>query len=136
MSRLIEKLDEGEHLQPSDDGYVVYWDSKGYLTASHLREIADELDRRNKTWHEQVMQDVGPPMPQIKPLVWHSVSHESIERDIVARSNVGNFYVTFNFAGIWKSWFGNDCTGMFNSLDEAKATCQSEYERRVRECLE
>lgn len=135
MSRLIEKLDEGEYLQPSDDGYVVYWTQKGYLTSSHLREIADELDRRNKAWHEQVMQDVGVPLPKIKPLVWEddefggSDAFSSIITYVITRTEDGDKdrpYIA-NWCDGWKS---------FELLSEAKAWCQSEYERRVRECLQ
>lgn len=131
MSRLIEKLDEGEHLQPSDDGYVVYWTQQGgYLTAEHLREIADELDRRNKNWHEQVMQDVGMPMPKIKPLVWVQVDDGGTTYG--GGSAVASFTVYHSLlTGKWTCLYG-----AFDSLDEAKAACQQEYERRVRECLE
>lgn len=146
MSRLIEKLDEEEHLQPSDDGYVVYWTQQGgYLTAEHLREIADELDRRNKTWHEQVMQDVGALMPQIKSLVWKTIcekiqSHEAL-------TPLGGFRYFRRLTGEWTAWADdhewfdeekhNTKPGdKFETEVDAKAWCQQEYERRVRECLE
>ncbi len=41
------------------DGYNVYWPERlnGGLDAATLRVIADELDRSNKSWHEQVVND-------------------------------------------------------------------------------
>jgi hypothetical protein len=47
--KLIDKLDEaGDITYLCDAGEHVFWTSKnkGYLTASNLRVIADELDRR------------------------------------------------------------------------------------------
>lgn len=157
MSRLIEKLDEEERLQPSDDGYIVYWTRRGgYLTAAHLREIADELDRRNKTWHEQVMHGVGIPMPdtvctdfqpdwrmplseyariqkesmpQIKPLVWHSDDHLM---QFETSTWVGDFTVYCDATGKWVT----EDLKVFDTEAKAKAYCEAEYERRVRECLE
>lgn len=41
-----------------EDGYKVYWiENRGFLTATQLREIADELDRLNKDWDDQVKND-------------------------------------------------------------------------------
>lgn len=41
-----------------EDGYKVYWvENKGFLTATQLRWIADELDRLNKDWDEIVKND-------------------------------------------------------------------------------
>lgn len=43
-----------------DDGYYVYWPtgrSVGALTATHLRWLADELDRINKEWDDIVQND-------------------------------------------------------------------------------
>lgn len=39
-----------------DDGFVVYWPvmSRGGFSASMLRAIADELDRRNAAWAGQI----------------------------------------------------------------------------------
>jgi hypothetical protein len=37
------------------DGYVYYYPTEhGYLTAHHLRMIADELDKRNKAWNDEI----------------------------------------------------------------------------------
>jgi len=162
MSRLIESLNEQQALNKCADGYEVYWtENNTYLTASHLREIADELDRRNKRLHEQVMQDVGMPipdtvctdfqpdwtmplseyarvqkesMPQIKPLVWELCG---LEGSMDAHASIGVF-------SVWKPRFAQhwvaQCNGILikkaESEGEAKAACEAEYERRVRECLE
>lgn len=165
MSRLIEKLDDEEKLLPSDDGYCVYWADGGYMTAEHLREIADELDRRNKRWHEQVTQDVGPPMsdavcsdfqpdwtmpiseyariqkesmPKIKPLVWEEGT--KLIEEWVGVCALGKFRifrklqcepVTIYMAPfLWQ-----ESPSDLQTIDEAKAACEQEYERRVRECL-
>jgi hypothetical protein len=42
-----------------DDGYVVFWPEgkNGAFTAINLRDIADELDRRNAAWDTQVQTD-------------------------------------------------------------------------------
>ena len=40
-----------------DDGYVMYWPSGfagGAFSAHQLREIADELDRRNAPWQADI----------------------------------------------------------------------------------
>lgn len=39
-----------------DDGYLYFWPVKneGAYSAHDLREIADELDRRNEPWDKQV----------------------------------------------------------------------------------
>lgn len=41
-----------------EDGYYHFWAGKGYLSAEALRIIADELDRRNASWHKQVSEDL------------------------------------------------------------------------------
>lgn len=44
-----------------DDGYRVFWPDhrRGFLDAFALRVIADELDRLNKDWDEQVKRDLS-----------------------------------------------------------------------------
>jgi hypothetical protein len=39
-----------------DDGFFVYWptEHRGAYSPHHLRMIADELDRRNKDWEEEL----------------------------------------------------------------------------------
>jgi hypothetical protein len=41
---------------PLEDGYYYYWPrpGKGGFSADNLRAIADELDRKNKPWDDQV----------------------------------------------------------------------------------
>jgi hypothetical protein len=40
---------------PLDDGFIYYFPSKGgALSAEVLRVIADELDRRNKAWDDDI----------------------------------------------------------------------------------
>lgn len=43
-----------------DDGYRIFWPDprRGFLDAFALRVIADELDRLNKDWDEQVKREV------------------------------------------------------------------------------
>jgi hypothetical protein len=51
-TRLLQKADKD--ILRGDDGYFVYWPTEnlGAYSSSHLREIADELDRRNKPWDD------------------------------------------------------------------------------------
>lgn len=43
-----------------DDGYQYFWiKDRGALSAANLREIADELDRRNKDWDETVRRELS-----------------------------------------------------------------------------
>ena len=40
---------------PLDDGYIYYWPSRGGALSAHtLRIIADELDKRNKEWDDDI----------------------------------------------------------------------------------
>lgn len=53
MSNTKEKMNEFVTL---DDGFVYYWPPTGCgaLSAYQLREIADELDRRNAPWQADI----------------------------------------------------------------------------------
>lgn len=53
MSNIKEKMNEFVTL---DDGFVYYWPATGCgaLSAYQLREIADELDRRNAPWQADI----------------------------------------------------------------------------------
>ena len=44
-----------------DDGFAVFWpmSARGAFSAHTLREIADELDNRNKPWQEQLDADLA-----------------------------------------------------------------------------
>lgn len=46
----------------SEDGYYNWWpvpERDGYIPSYMLRAIADELDKLNKDWDEQVQNDAG-----------------------------------------------------------------------------
>lgn len=70
---------------------------------------------------------------KIKPLVWVKTSQTAE----MAITSIAAFEV-------WESMVDKTCKALcqgqqeyrFRSVDEAKAACQAEYERRVRECLE
>jgi hypothetical protein len=54
-SRIIAMCDDRNEFMQLDDGCVYYWpNSHGAISATELRIIADELDRRNKEWSDQV----------------------------------------------------------------------------------
>ena len=76
------------------------------------------------------------PMPQIKPLVWIGEGGSLV----FATTAIGDFKCQFfKHANQWSVASNNweaFRTCWFDSLDEAKAACEQEYERRVRECLE
>lgn len=59
--RLLEVLDERGDIAPSDDGYQVLWTGSGFIDASGLRIIANELDRRNAAWDATVKADLCDP---------------------------------------------------------------------------
>jgi hypothetical protein len=59
-ARIIAISDSRGSFVVGDDGYVVYWpDARdiGACNSWELRVIADELDRRNAAWDEQVQND-------------------------------------------------------------------------------
>lgn len=77
-------------------------------------------------------------MPKIKPLVWEACQYN--EGWQIADAPIGKCYVLYR-EGEYKAEkaYQGDCFGFpkwFDTEAEAKAWCQSEYERRVRECLE
>lgn len=50
-----------------EDGYQYFDTTKGALSAVDLRDIADELDRRNAEWDAKVQAELGsPPKPRKK----------------------------------------------------------------------
>lgn len=72
-------------------------------------------------------------MPKIKPLVWV----ETGTRQRLAITSIGAFEVWKCMSEeAWKAIFNGQQEYKFGSEEEAKAACQQEYERRVRECLE
>lgn len=62
---LIEKCDAAGDIGPLDDGFQHFWaKDRGAFSAADLREIADELDRRNKDWQAQIDREfAGPTCP-------------------------------------------------------------------------
>ncbi len=73
-------------------------------------------------------------VPKIKPLVWQRISQASF----ISECPVGYYevYKSVVDQGRWKAKAGNHNTVTYASEAEAKAYCQDDYERRVRECLE
>ncbi len=57
MSDLINKVKALNEFITLDDGFVYYWPAGhagGALSSHQLREIADELDRRNAPWQADI----------------------------------------------------------------------------------
>lgn len=53
----IAMSDERKEFVKDVDGYVYWWpdgSQNGHLSSHHLRWIADELDRRNKEWDDNI----------------------------------------------------------------------------------
>lgn len=51
--RLLEVVDKDIHVEV--DGFSYYFPTgSGFLASHDLREIADELDRRNKDWSDEI----------------------------------------------------------------------------------
>lgn len=57
--RRMSLLDARKSLVTGDDGYVVFWPTSnvGAYTSYDLREIADELDKRNASWDAIIQSD-------------------------------------------------------------------------------
>lgn len=63
MSEYLERI-EGDFIT-NDDGYEVFWPegNHGYYDPFVLRAIADELDKRNGPWDDQIneyFENLGP----------------------------------------------------------------------------
>lgn len=55
MGDIIKKIDERGEFVYLEDGFLYYApEGKGCISAHELRTIADELDKRNKAWEEQI----------------------------------------------------------------------------------
>jgi len=53
--KLIQKVKASGDLIYLEDGFLYFCpQTSGALSAEQLRSIADELDRRNKTWNKQL----------------------------------------------------------------------------------
>lgn len=64
LARVFEEMDERREFFTDADGYIYWWpvdSTRGHLSAVLLRAIADELDRRNKPWDDQVQAAFTPP---------------------------------------------------------------------------
>jgi hypothetical protein len=58
--RIITVAESSDEFVTLEDGFVYYWPSKehyGALTATELRALADELDRRNAAWQATIDND-------------------------------------------------------------------------------
>jgi hypothetical protein len=58
IERLLEVVDK-DILQEVDGMYYYFPTGTGMLASHGLRIIADELDRRNKDWNEQINKYLG-----------------------------------------------------------------------------
>lgn len=58
--RIIDACEKEGRFLTLEDGYCHFW-SNGAFSAHILRIIADELDRRNKNWDEQVSRELATP---------------------------------------------------------------------------
>lgn len=56
MTAYIVKIaDKRGEFVTENDGFTYWWpQGQGFLSAHHLRELADELDRRNAAWEAQL----------------------------------------------------------------------------------
>jgi hypothetical protein len=52
--RVVEQAHERKDFYQEVDGYWVWDTGEGFLTAPHLRALADELDRLNYEWDKSV----------------------------------------------------------------------------------
>jgi hypothetical protein len=59
MSRIIEKAIEDDQIDILEDGFEYWFPAIGLgaYSAHNLRELADELDRRNAAWEKQIKDD-------------------------------------------------------------------------------
>lgn len=54
-NRIVEIAEESKEFVMLEDGFVYYWPNKsGAISAHELRALADEIDRRNRDWHDQI----------------------------------------------------------------------------------
>lgn len=59
--RILRGVERHSHIVTDNDGYKLFWPCQlgSGLDAFALRVIADELDRLNKDWDEQVKRDLS-----------------------------------------------------------------------------
>ncbi len=52
---IVRKADEAGEFVKDVDGFVYYWPKgAGTIPAYQLRQLADELDRRNADWEKEI----------------------------------------------------------------------------------
>ena len=76
---------------------------------------------------------------KIKPLVWESGIQSEFFSEWSAQTPLGKFRVLFKPSRgfyLYCTPLGVESTKTFNVLSDVQLYAQSEYERRVRECLE
>lgn len=58
--RVIKTHEDAGDFVTDNDGFIKYWPEgqNGFMESFHLRWIADELDKRNKGWIEQIDRDL------------------------------------------------------------------------------
>lgn len=55
IARIIESCDKLKEITPLEDGFLYFWvKDRGAMSAWDLRIIADELDKRNEPWWEEI----------------------------------------------------------------------------------
>ena len=55
MSDIVVLADKNNEFVTLDDGFVYYWpNGAGDISSHELRTLADELDSRNKAWHDDI----------------------------------------------------------------------------------
>ena len=63
ISRIIQVAEERGVFVTLEDGFVYYWPFGprvgGAISARELRQLADELDRRNEAWNNQINEYFG-----------------------------------------------------------------------------
>jgi hypothetical protein len=60
--KIIDIAGDRNEFVTLDDGYVYYWpdkDHNGAMSSQNLRDLADELDRRNGAWNGLIEKELG-----------------------------------------------------------------------------
>lgn len=95
VARVLSLADERGDFVRGDDGYTYYWPtneaSRGCLPSWALRALADEMDKRDTTWHAIIAGDhrIGPPCVQVwkwdqAPEEWKKLSTHGGDEDWLA----------------------------------------------------
>ncbi len=61
MIKGVERAEDNNDFYTASDGFVYFWPatSGGAYAAYTLRELADELDRRNEVWNKRIERDLS-----------------------------------------------------------------------------